>query len=119
MSLSQELRLPGAERLWLVADALRNGFSFEEVQELSGIDPWFLGQIADIVTEEQAVAEGGMASLDEHRLWTLKRKGFSDARLAKVLGTDEESVRGRRVELGLSTLRMKRNASRNRPIKTR
>lgn len=101
VALNQELRLPGAERLWLLADALRHGFSFEEVQEVSGIDPWFLGQIADLVREEQELAEGGVKSLDEHRMWMLKRKGFSDARMATVLGTDEETVRKRRIELGL------------------
>ena len=101
VALTQELRLPGAERLWLLADALRQGFSFEEVQELSGVDPWFLGQIADIVREEQVLAEGGPESLDQHRMWTLKRKGFSDARMARVLGVDEAQVRDKRIELGL------------------
>ncbi|MGH8167463.1 MAG: carbamoyl-phosphate synthase large subunit, partial [Woeseiaceae bacterium] len=80
--LSQELRYPGPERILYVADALRCGFSVAEINAVSGIDPWFLVQIADLVEEEKALRKGGVGSLDYARMRRLKRKGFSDARLA-------------------------------------
>ena len=100
-ALRQDLRLPGAERLWYVADALRHGLSPEEVQEISGIDRWFVLQIADLVSEEQALAKDGFAALTAERLRQLKRKGFSDERLAHLLGTDEDRVRERRHKAGV------------------
>jgi carbamoyl-phosphate synthase large subunit len=97
----QELRLPGAERLWLVADAFRHGFGLDELAGITGIDRWFLAQIHDLVRDEQALHGTALASLDEDRLFRLKRKGFSDARLARLLGEKETAVRARRLELGL------------------
>ncbi len=99
--LRQELRLPGANRIWLVADALRQGFNLTEVRELTGIDPWFLAQIEDLVREEQAVAADGPKALDAGRLRRLKRKGFSDARLARLAGCKEAQIRKLRHDLGL------------------
>ena len=96
--LEHELRMAGAERLWYVADAFRHGFSLDEVGDLTGIDPWFLVQVADLVREESQVVEAGIAGLDETALRRLKRKGFSDSRLAALLGTDEKSIRTIRYE---------------------
>ncbi len=93
----QEMRIPGADRVRYVADALRGDFTFEDVAKVSRIDPWFLAQIEDLIFEEKAVAEGGLSSLDETRLRILKRKGFSDARLAKLLGVEEAAVRKLRI----------------------
>ncbi|MDJ0908348.1 MAG: carbamoyl-phosphate synthase large subunit, partial [Woeseiaceae bacterium] len=89
----QEMRIPGADRVRYVADALRGDFTFEDVAKVSRIDPWFLAQIEDLICEEKAVATGGLSSLDEVRLRLLKRKGFSDARLAKLLSVEEAAVR--------------------------
>jgi len=97
----QEIRMPGADRLLYVADALRNGFTFDDVAQVSRIDPWFLAQIEDLVREEQAVARDGLAALDGKRLRRLKRKGFSDARLAQLLGETEAVLRKRRIDAGL------------------
>ncbi|MEM9404108.1 MAG: carbamoyl-phosphate synthase large subunit [Pseudomonadota bacterium] len=99
--LIQELRLPGAERLWLVADAFRAEFDLEELVEITGIDLWFLAQIRDLVEEEAAFRSAGTAGLDASSLRRLKRKGFSDARLAELLGTDEVTMRAQRVRLGV------------------
>jgi carbamoyl-phosphate synthase large subunit len=99
--LRQELRLPGAERLWLLADAIRLGMPLDELTEISGIDPWFVAQIADLVREEQAVAEAGLEALDRDWLRRLKRKGFADLRLAKLTGCAEADVRKRRKEFKL------------------
>ena len=97
-ALRQELRLPGADRLRYVADAMRLGFTFEDVSKVTGIDPWFLGQIADLLDAEGAMKELGLAGLSEPLLRNFKRKGFSDARIAEVIGVAENAVRKRRLE---------------------
>jgi carbamoyl-phosphate synthase large subunit len=99
--LRQELRHPGPERILYVADAMRQGFTIDEVAELSRIDRWFLCQIADLVAEEQELATDGIAALDYDRMRRLKRKGFSDARLAGILKQKEKVVRQRRINFGV------------------
>ncbi len=74
--LRHELRHPGAERIWHVADAMRQGFTFDDVGKLTGIDPWFLVQIADLVIEETNTSREGLDGLNPERLRLLKRKGF-------------------------------------------
>ena len=93
-----DLRLPGAERLWLVADAMRLGYTIEGLHEITRIDPWFLAQIADLVGEEESLRKDGFGALDADRVRRLKRKGFSDARIASLLGKDEAMIRQRRLE---------------------
>jgi carbamoyl-phosphate synthase large subunit len=100
-ALRQELRIPGAERIRYVADAMRLGFTFEDVAKVSGIDPWFLAQIADLLESEQAVRDASFTGLDEALLRSVKRKGFSDARIAELLDVAEPAVRKRRLELGV------------------
>ncbi len=100
-ALRQELRMPGADRLRYVADALRADFSFDDVAQLSGIDPWFLAQIADLVATEASVREMDLGTLDAAALRGLKRKGFSDSRLAGLLGVAESAVRAARVKEGV------------------
>ncbi len=99
--LSQELRHPGAERLLYVADAFRAGWDVAHVRELSGIDPWFLAQIEDLVRREQAVREAGLAAMKPAALRSLKRCGFSDSRLATLLRTQEKVVREHRLDAGI------------------
>jgi len=99
--LAYELRSPGADRLLYVADALRAGWSIERVYELSGIDPWFLAQIADLVAEEARLRLDGEKSLGVERLRELKRKGFSDRRLASLTRSTEGQIRARRREFGV------------------
>lgn len=88
-----ELRTPGADRIWYVGDAFRAGMTVEEVYEHSAIDPWFLVQIEDIIKDETAVAASSLQAIDADRMFRLKRKGFSDARLAQLLGIKEQQVR--------------------------
>src|SRR4051812_27983663 len=92
-ALKRELREPGPDRVFFVADGFRAGLSLEEIYALTRIDRWFLDQIAQIVETESAVKAGGLAVLDAARMFALKRKGFSDSRLATLLGTDEAAVR--------------------------
>jgi len=99
--LLHRLQVPNPERVWYVADAFRHGFGLAEVHRLSGIDPWFLAQIADLVEEEKSVAAGALAEVGESRMRELKRKGFSDRRLARLWRSDEDSVRARRHALGV------------------
>jgi len=99
--LEYELRVPGADRLLFTADAFRAGWSFEKIQSLTHIDPWFLAQLEDLVLEEKDVIGHGMSGLGAKRLYQLKRKGFSDSRLAHLVGVVEKAVRERRHELGI------------------
>jgi carbamoyl-phosphate synthase large subunit len=100
--LIYELRAPGPDRLLYVADAFRAGWDIERVAELTTIDPWFLAQIADLVSEETRVAQEGEGALDGTRLRALKRKGFSDRRLARLTGSSEARIRARRRELAIA-----------------
>jgi carbamoyl-phosphate synthase large subunit len=99
--LRQELRIPGANRLRHVADAMRNSFTAEEIASISGIDPWFLVQIEDLIRDEQELKGKDLSALKKASLRALKRKGFSDARLAALLNVNELAVRRRRLELGI------------------
>ena len=96
-----EMGNPGAERLFYVADAFRIGMTQEEVFNICKIDPWFLAQIEDIVRQENALRGRDLASLSKDELYTLKRNGFSDRRLATLLDTDQHMVRTRRWELAI------------------
>ena len=89
----RELREPGAERIWYVADAFRMGMDIEELFSLTNIDRWFLVQIEDLVKEEQSVAELSLSDIDATLMNRLKRKGFSDARIADLTGVDQGDVR--------------------------
>jgi len=100
-ALRRELRAPGADRLFYLADALRAGMTVEEIHELSGIDPWFLAQIDELVAIEHEVRVQGVAALDADRLRALKRKGFSDGRLGRLTGTSEHTIRDLRREHGI------------------
>ena len=91
--LQRELRDPGSDRILYVADAFRAGWSLEEVFNYSSIDPWFLAQIEDLVQEEQALSKRLLATLSADEMFALKRKGFSDSRLAKLLDSSEAEVR--------------------------
>ncbi len=100
--LAYELRAPGPSRLLYVADAFRAGWSVGRIHELSAIDPWFLAQIADLIAEEARVRREGEAALGKERLRALKRKGFSDRRLATLTRSTEAAMRGKRREFGIA-----------------
>ncbi|HUQ09944.1 MAG TPA: carbamoyl-phosphate synthase large subunit [Steroidobacteraceae bacterium] len=99
--LAYELRAPGPNRLLYLADAFRAGWSSERIQELSYVDPWFLAQIEDLVREEVRVRDEGLSSLDAARMLELKRKGFSDSRLARLTGIKEQGMREKRHALNV------------------
>jgi len=99
--LEKELGEPGPERIWYVGDAFENGFTLDEVHKLTHIDPWFLAQIEDIIKIEMQLDDMSLNDLNAPTLRELKRKGFSDRRLARLLKTNEAQVRARRHLLGI------------------
>ncbi len=99
--LRQALRQPGPDRIWYVADAFRAGWSVEAVHQESAIDPWFLAQIEELVRMEEGLRGRRLEEVDEALMRELKRRGFSDARLARLLGVTEGEVRSRRHALGV------------------
>ncbi|MEQ8801108.1 carbamoyl-phosphate synthase large subunit [Haliea sp.] len=96
-----ELTIPGADRIWYIGDAFRAGMTVDEVYQFSGVDPWFLVQIEDLVRTENSLKTVSLNELDRDAIFRLKRKGFADARLAVLLGVSERSVRRHRQELGV------------------
>jgi len=100
-TIEKELGEPGPERIWYVGDAFENGFTLEEVYRLTRIDPWFLAQIKEIVDLEMELDDRLLADIDGGTLRMLKRKGFSDRRLAYLFNTTEKEVRSKRHALGI------------------
>ncbi|MCP1366083.1 carbamoyl-phosphate synthase large subunit, partial [Halomonas sp. BBD48] len=96
-----ELQAAGAERIFFIADAMRAGMSVDEIFTLTNIDRWFLVQLEDLILTEQDVAKRSLAELSANALFRLKRKGFSDARLAKLLGVSEKEFRRARQKHGI------------------
>ncbi|MDR1163144.1 MAG: carbamoyl-phosphate synthase large subunit [Candidatus Accumulibacter sp.] len=99
--LERELGEPGPERIWYVGDAFENGFTLDEVYALTRIDPWFLAQIEDIVQIEMRLDDMALDEIDAPSLRELKRKGFSDRRLAHLLKTTDAKLRARRHAMGI------------------
>jgi len=99
--IQRELGVPGWNRLWYLADAMRIGFKVEDLHRFTGVDRWFLVQLKDLVECEKAVAKKSLTDLSAADMRRLKRQGFSDQRLATLLGIDEQMVREYRHELGV------------------
>ncbi|MCT8695842.1 carbamoyl-phosphate synthase large subunit [Glaesserella parasuis] len=99
--IRRELANPGPNRILYVADAFGAGFSLDEVHHYSKIDPWFLIQIQDLVQEELALEKKQLSDLDREELRRLKRKGFSDKRIAQLTKVSEKAVRDYRHTLGI------------------
>jgi carbamoyl-phosphate synthase large subunit len=100
-TITKEIGVPGPERIWYVGDAFRMGLSVEDVFNISKIDRWFLTQLKDIIDREQALKGRNLADLDKAALLQLKRRGFSDRRLAKLMNTDQHAVRAYRQALNV------------------
>ena len=95
-TIEKELGEPGPERIWYVGDAFENGFTLDEVHQLTKIDPWFLDQIKQIVDIEMELDDTQLATIDAARMRSLKRMGFSDRRLAFLFNVSEGEVRAAR-----------------------
>jgi carbamoyl-phosphate synthase large subunit len=99
--LYNQLAEAGPDRIWYLADAFRQSMSLDEIFNITKIDPWFLAQIQDLVAEESALKNTSLSNVDEKLLYRLKRKGFSDKRLADILKCSETEVRERRHQFNL------------------
>lgn len=99
--LKRALRIPKDDRLWYIGDAFREGMDIAQVHEYTGIEPWFLAEIADIIETEQAIAETQFSNLDKDSLFSWKQKGFADVRLAALLSVSEDELRHKRHELNV------------------
>ncbi len=91
------LKNPTAERLWYIAEAIRRGFSIEEIYELSGIDPWFLNNIKEIIEIEEKIRHAKNSKLKDEELKELifyaKQNGFSDRRIATLMDKKDEEIK--------------------------
>ncbi|MXP56475.1 carbamoyl-phosphate synthase large subunit [Pantoea sp. Mhis] len=90
--IRRELKNAGFDRIWYIADAFRVGMSIDNIADLTNIDPWFLYQIEELVKLEKTVLHRGINGLTKDFLYALKRKGFADARLASLVGVNEEVI---------------------------
>ncbi len=100
--LKRLVHAPGPDRLWQLAEALRQGLSLDEAHALTAIDPWFLEHLQAMVQEEEAARREGAAALDDPvSLARRKRMGMSDRRLMKLAGVGEDDVRQARLRHGI------------------
>ena len=97
--LESELQEPGPHRVWFIGDALRNDYSIDELYALSAIDPWFLAQLKQLIDIEVKLSAQQLDNFDQASMRDVKRRGFSDRRLAKLLQCGEEDVRNARYSL--------------------
>ncbi len=99
--LRGHLRVPTPDRIWYIADAFRHHLSLDEIYQESRVDPWFLGQIEELVLQEKALEGKAINDLDNVAMRQLKRRGFADAYLATLLHCTEDDVREHRLKLGV------------------
>lgn len=101
-TLRSQLRRPTPDRLWYIGDAFRQGLSLEDIQQESGVDPWFLAQIQSLIQMERSLEGKSLSDLDKKTLYHLKRHGFADTYLARLLHTSETEFRTQRLALGVA-----------------
>ncbi|MEG3592389.1 MAG: carbamoyl-phosphate synthase large subunit [Pseudomonadota bacterium] len=99
--LNKELKDAGPRRLWYIADAFRFGMNINEVNQLTGVDKWFLSEIEDIVNTEKDIQAQELSSISKELLFSYKQKGFSDKRLSMLMDTSEQAVRHHRHSLNI------------------
>ncbi len=99
--VTEKLRTPNWERVWYLAEAFRRGLDFTRIHGLTGIDPWFLVQIKQMVRTEEWLGERTLADLSVEDILTAKQTGFSDRRLALLTGSEQSEVREKRLSEGI------------------
>lgn len=102
--IRSHLSIPNAERVFYIRYALLNGMTEEELFELTSIDPWFLNQLAGIVSLEKELSGYTLDSIDKDLILEAKQAGFSDAQLAYLLDTTREAVKEKRESFGVKTI---------------
>lgn len=88
-----QLRQPGPERIWFLADGFRLGMSLDDIHQESKIDPWFLIQIQELIQLENQISLYKLNDLDAAILLKYKKKGFSDERLAELMSVTQKQIR--------------------------
>jgi len=99
--LRRALRVPKADRLWYIGDAFREGLSIQDVHEYTGIEPWFLAEIADLITQESLISQVALDDLTAEQVFSWKQQGFSDVRMAELLAVSEDEFRIKRHKLNV------------------
>jgi len=103
--IREKLSRPNPERVWYLRYAIKSGMSIEQIHEITGIDPWFLDNLLEIVETEEKIREcGTLENIPEKLVRTAKRFGFADRQLATMLGSTESEVRAHRLELGIRSV---------------
>ena len=92
---------PSADRLYYIGDAFRLGMTVSEINQLTDIDPWFLSHIEDIIKTEELIRNQGIKTIKKDFLFSIKKKGFSDLRIAELMSTDEISISKKRKKLNI------------------
>ena len=105
-TLKKELSIPSPDRVWFLADAIRSGLSIQEIFNLTKVDPWFIAQIEDLVKEEEILRSLSLNSIKKDYFLSVKKKGFSDRRLATLFKVDEKKVREKRKKFGIKPERL-------------
>ncbi|MBD1935942.1 carbamoyl-phosphate synthase large subunit [Microcoleus sp. FACHB-68] len=95
------LRTPNPERIFTVRHAMQMGMTVEEIYELTGIDPWFLDKLEDLLQTEKFLKRTQLKSLTKEQVYDIKRKGFSDRQIAYATKTHEDEVRAYRQQFGI------------------
>ena len=96
-----ELTIPGPKRIFYIADAIRKGWSIEKIYSLTKIDYWFLDQIKELIDIEEKLYDSNIEELDKDYLQEIKEKGFSDSRIAEMIGVPEDELRDHRKKLNV------------------
>ena len=99
--IMEKLRVPNWERLWYLAEALRREIPMEQIHKLTGIDPWFLEQVAQLVRAEEWFTGKSLEDMTAEDLMVAKQAGFSDLRLGQLTGSEGKEVRRRRIAEGI------------------
>ncbi len=102
--LRSKLTMPNAERLYYIQAALRQGMSVDDLHEFTGIDPWYLHNMREIVEEGKEIGKLSFDSITPAQLLRAKRMGFSDIQLGYLLGSDRESIRRKRIGNGIEAV---------------
>ncbi|MBW4509520.1 MAG: carbamoyl-phosphate synthase large subunit [Scytonematopsis contorta HA4267-MV1] len=96
-----QLRTPNPERIFAVRHAMLLGMSSEEIYELTGIDPWFLDKLQQLLDVEKFLKRTPLQQITSQKMYEIKREGFSDKQIAYATKTKEDEVRAFRKQLGV------------------
>ena len=99
--LEKELKSPTDKRMFAIARAIEGGYSLAEIYRLSGVNPWFLHKIKNIITTKEKLEQLSCSELSPSLLQEAKKQGFSDNQIALLTGSDELTIRRKRKELGI------------------